>query len=127
VVGPTLELFLPFHLSAEADGLYRPISLRESISYQNLPLGPPLDIVPEDPIFPTYPSDSAIARQDSAWEVSLLPKLHVPVPTPLLQPYIAAGPSFRVTSVPILSNKGFTTAVGVDFHTWSCMPVLSRG
>ena len=78
VVGPTLKLFLPFHLSVEADGLYRPISLRESISYQNLPLGPPLDIVPDGPIFSTYPSDSALSHQDSSWEVSLLPSFMSP-------------------------------------------------
>jgi hypothetical protein len=97
VVGPTIEMHLPVGFSVEADGLYRPLQLTENI-YQP-------DLV------------RMVSTTHSSWEVALLGKYHLPFP--IVRPYIAAGPSFRVTDLSVFSHKGIAAAAGADLKIWS--------
>jgi outer membrane protein with beta-barrel domain len=90
IVGPMVELKLPFHLSVEADALYRPLNLTAS-------------------------SPAGKTSSDySSWEFPILAKFHFSFP--IVKPYFEAGPSFRATSDKIghLSNNGITVGVGAD-------------
>lgn len=88
-----VELKLPFNLSVEADGLYRPYNATGSagtITFNN-----------------TY----------SVWEFPVLAKYRFAFP--IVKPYIEAGPSFRTGASAInhfISNNGFTVGGGVDVH-----------
>ncbi len=97
VIGPTAELRLPLGFSVEADALYRPLSL-----------------VNEN----TIVSGSTTVRSAtdiSAWEFPILGKYHF-LHTPIVKPYVEAGPIFRAlgSSGSYLSNKGFAMGGGVD-------------
>jgi hypothetical protein len=96
IIGPTVELRLPFHLSVEADALYRPLNVTTS----------------------TNPSGSTVTAKTSSdyssWEFPILAKYHFPFP--IVTPYLEAGPSFRTTASRIdnLSNNGVTVGAGAD-------------
>ncbi|HTR38761.1 MAG TPA: hypothetical protein VMH80_22800 [Bryobacteraceae bacterium] len=97
VIGPTAELRLPLGFSVEADALYRPLSL-----------------VSEN----TIVSGSTTVRSAtdiSAWEFPILGKYHF-LHTPIVKPYVEAGPIFRAlgSSGSYLSNSGFAMGAGVD-------------
>lgn len=95
IFGPMVELHLPFGFSVEADGLYRPL---------------PLTIVT-----PTGVAGS-LSNSYSSWEVTALGKYRF-LHTPLIKPYVEAGPSFRfLTGLPDghLSTHGFLLGVGIE-------------
>jgi hypothetical protein len=97
VVGPMVQLRLPFHLAVEADALYRPINVTGS---------------------PTVPGGAASYKgDDGSWEFPIVAQYRFG--WPLMKPYVEAGPSFRATSaIPLsrLSSAGVALGVGVDFH-----------
>jgi hypothetical protein len=97
VVGPTVELNLPFGLAVEADALYRPLSL--TTETRVLPL-------------------TTVRRRSvdvQSMEFPVLLKAHF-VHTPIVKPYVEAGPIFRYTATKVsyLSNNGFTLGAGMD-------------
>jgi Outer membrane protein beta-barrel domain len=94
LVGPMVELHLPFGLAVEADALYRPV--------QNL-----VQISPN-----TYESYSSNA---GSWEFPILAKYHF-LPLPIVKPYVDAGPSFRTVSgnEGNFSTAGLTLGAGVE-------------
>ncbi|HUA18872.1 MAG TPA: outer membrane beta-barrel protein [Bryobacteraceae bacterium] len=96
VIGPTAELRLPFGFFVEADALYRPLSLVTDTT-----------LVPSPTIH--YSTDI------SSWEFPILGKYHF-LHTPLVRPYVEAGPIFRAagSAGSYLSNKGFAMGAGVD-------------
>jgi hypothetical protein len=97
LIGPTVELRLPFHLSVEADALYRPLTLTTSVT----------DTSSGTSITTNTSHDSHV------WEFPILAKYHFKLP--VVSPYVEAGPSFRTTgSLGYLSNNGVTFGVGTD-------------
>jgi hypothetical protein len=98
VIGPMVELNLPFGLSVEADALYRPLTL--TTDTQVLPMN-------------TFNRRSV---DFSSMEFPILLKAHF-LHTPVVKPYVEAGPIFRyvASKVPYLSSSGFALGAGVDF------------
>jgi hypothetical protein len=95
IVGPMVELRLPFHLAVEADALYRPLNVTTTTTNGT--------------------TVTASASSDySSWEFPILAKYRFGFP--IVHPYIEAGPSFRTTSSSIsnLSNNGVTVGAGVE-------------
>jgi|SRR5579863_6005828 len=99
VAGGTVELHLPLGFSVEADGLYRPLRLT----------------------MVTTIAGSAAGGKDSAdyvsWEVPILGKYRF-LHTPLIKPYVAGGPSFRILEAPLdhfMSTHGFALGGGIEF------------
>lgn len=101
VLGPTLEVRLPFGLALEADALYRPlnINVQTSTSLDYL-LG---RLTLSTPLMPGYVD---------TWEFPLLAKYRLPVP--FMKPYFAAGPVFRATTVRQFSHNGVAVGIGVE-------------
>jgi hypothetical protein len=97
IVGPTVELKLPFHLSVEADALYRSLNLTTQ-SLSNV-------------------ANSIASRDFTSWEFPVVAKYHL-FSVPLVNPYVEAGPSFRTVSgsLSYLSNDGITFGAGVDIR-----------
>jgi hypothetical protein len=97
VIGPMVELHLPFGFSVEADGLYRPLNL--TTENQVVPL----------------PTIVRTSKNISSWEFPILGKFRFPV-VPLVRPYIDAGPSFRVTGsdLSFVSSKGIAAGLGLE-------------
>jgi len=106
VIGPTIEVKLPFGLTAEADALYGPMSLRE------LFISGPTQL----PTSGTYSTFSSGGTNNlNAWEFPLLAKYRLPLP--FVKPYLEAGPSFRVVSgypSQQMSSKGISAGIGVE-------------
>jgi hypothetical protein len=98
VIGPMVELNLPFGLSVEADALYRPLNL--TTETQVLPM--------------TTVTRSSVGFH--SMEFPILLKAHF-LHTPVVKPYVEAGPVFRyvASKVPYLSNSGFALGAGLDF------------
>jgi len=94
IVGPSLQVNLPFGLAVEGDALFRPLSL----ATQNTVLST---------VFST-------STRVTSWEFPILAKYRLPIP--LAKPFIEAGPSFRTTGNYNLSNAGFTIGGGVEIH-----------
>lgn len=97
LIGPMAEVNLPFGLSVEADALYRPLTLTT-----------------ETRVLPT----STLTRTSvnfSSVEFPILLKAHF-LHTPVVKPYVEAGPAFRyvASTVPYLSKSGFAVGAGVD-------------
>ena len=95
IVGPMVELRLPFHLAVEADALYRPLNVTTST-------------INGTTVTATTSSDY------SSWEFPILAKYRFGFP--IVHPYLEAGPSFRTTanSISNLSNNGVTLGAGVE-------------
>lgn len=94
IVGPMVELRLPFHLAVEADALYRPLNVTT---------------------FTTTGSTVVATGGDySTWEFPVLAKYRFP--SHIVKPYIEAGPSFRTTASGInhISGNGVTVGAGVE-------------
>jgi len=70
LVGPVVQLNLPFGFGVEADGLYR--ATRYTLVTNN---------------------ESPVAVKSSSWEVPILIKYTLP--TPLIRPFLGVGPVFR--------------------------------
>jgi len=88
LIGPMVELHLPFGFSVNADGLYRPLEL----------------------------ASAAGSKSYASWEVTPALRyrfLHLPV----VKPFGEAGPSFRITGSPLdqsMSDHGFTLGAGAE-------------
>src|ERR1700692_1108966 len=97
VIGPTAELSLPFGFSVEADALYRPLNLTTNITVVPQPL-------------------ARYFTNINSWEFQILGKYHF-LHTPIVKPYVEAGPIFRhvSSSGSYLSNSGFALGGGIDF------------
>jgi hypothetical protein len=100
VIGPTVELHLPLGLSVEADALYRPLNLTTDIT-----------VVPQPP--------GHYSASINSWEFPILGKYHF-LHTPVVKPYVEAGPIFRHvgSQASYLSNSGFALGGGVDLKLW---------
>jgi Outer membrane protein beta-barrel domain len=96
VIGPTAELSLPFGFSVEADALYRPLNLTTNITVVPQPL-------------------ARYSTNINSWEFPILGKYHF-LHTPIVKPYVEAGPIFRQVGSQgsHLSNSGFALGGGVD-------------
>lgn len=94
IVGPMVELRLPFHLAIEADALYRPVNVTTFVNTGSTVI--------------TTGSDY------STWEFPVLAKYRFP--SHIVKPYIEAGPSFRSTARNIdqISSNGVTVGAGVE-------------
>lgn len=103
LVGPFVELRLPFGLGVEADALYRPLHFATA---SGIPAGTSVStgVV-------SYPESSHV------WEIPILAKYRLKFP--VARPYVDAGPSFRSANgngqfSASLSNHGFAAGAGVD-------------
>jgi hypothetical protein len=97
IVGPMVELRLPFRLSVEADGLYRPLNYTSGA------------------VNPDGSLNSISPATVVTWEFPVLAKYGSPLRH--AQPFIEVGPSFRSSgnlnnAEP--SNHGFTAGVGLE-------------
>jgi hypothetical protein len=100
IVGPTLEVGLPFHLSVEVDALYRPLNFAF------------MGVYPNGSLEELHPSNTVLT-----WEFPVLAKYRIR--TGVLNPFVEAGPSFRASGN--LNNTGpshggFTAGAGVEAH-----------
>jgi Outer membrane protein beta-barrel domain len=95
-IGPMVELNLPFGFSVEADALYRPISLTTETTVVPRPL--------------TRISDTIHSA-----EFPILGKYRF-LHTPIVKPYVEAGPIFRYVAAraSYLSNAGFAIGGGIE-------------
>jgi hypothetical protein len=96
IVGPMVELHLPFGFSIAADGLYRPLRLTM--------------------IFANRAGTGTNSANYSSWEVTPVLRYRF-LHTPLVKPFAEAGPSFRFVESPLdhnLSDRGFTLGGGVE-------------
>jgi hypothetical protein len=96
VVGPMIELNLPFGFSVEADALYRPLNLTTETTVIPRPL-------------------TRISEDIHSAEFSILGKYRF-LHTPIVKPYVEAGPIFRYVAAraSYLSNAGFAIGGGVE-------------
>ena len=98
VLGPTLELRLPFGLAVEADALYRPMEfqIQETISL-------------------LLSTRFTLVERGDVWEFPILAKYRLPLH--VVKPYLAAGPSFRATSSSLgkyMSGTGISAGIGIE-------------
>jgi hypothetical protein len=106
LIGPTIEVKLPFGLTAEADALYGQMSLRNSSTS-----GP--TVLPLSGYYGSFATGGS--SNLNAWEFPLLAKYRLSLP--VIKPYLEAGPSFRVVSgypSQQMSSKGISAGVGVE-------------
>ena len=98
VIGPTLELRLPFGVAVEADALYRPMEFQIQ---QTIPA-------------PLFTRVTLVDRGD-VWEFPILAKYRLPLP--IIKPYLAGGPSFRATATSLashMSGTGISAGIGIE-------------
>jgi hypothetical protein len=98
VVGPMIELNLPFGLAVEADALFRP-----------------LNVTTETTLNPSTTA-SRLSVDVNSMEFPIMLKAHF-LHAPIVKPYLEAGLAFRyvLSKVQYLSNTGFALGAGVDF------------
>jgi hypothetical protein len=99
LVGPSVEVHLPLHLSVEGDALYGPLSL----------------VIPGGGQWFFSPSIQTYA----SWSFPIVGKYRFQ--TPFVQPYLEAGPDFRTAASAIdhyLAKTGVTAGVGVEGRVW---------
>jgi hypothetical protein len=106
LVGPFVELRLPFGLGVEADALYRPLHLSSGAESR-----------PQSGNNLTR-SDFRPANENThAWEFPILTKYRFKLP--IARPYLDAGPSFRTSGAfSYLSNHGVSAGAGVDIKAF---------
>ncbi len=94
LVGPMVEVHLPLGFSVEADGLYHPLNLNQTI-------------VTSTTFHNSYTFQS--------WEFPILAKYRF-LHTPIVKPLIEAGPTFRATSESLnqFAKVGFVLGGGVE-------------
>lgn len=98
IVGPMVELRLPFGFGAEVNALYRPLHLTTQINN-------------------TLTGTFSTSSTTSSWEFPILAKYRFGFP--LVHPYIEAGPSFRSLGGNLdsyMSTAGITAGVGVEVN-----------
>lgn len=95
IIGPMVELRLPFGLGVEADALYHSLNLAT-----------------ENQLAPQNVFRSA--ENITSWEFPVLGKFRLSFP--LVKPYVEAGPSFRHvgSNRGYLSGRGFTIGGGIE-------------
>lgn len=96
LAGPMIELNLPFGISINADGIYRPLRLTQTFN---------------SPFF-----QGTVSGDYSSWEVTPAARYRF-LHTPIVKPFLEAGPSFRILSSrldPYMSGRGFTLGGGVE-------------
>lgn len=98
IVGPMVELRLPFRLSVEADALYHPFNVTEGATNSS-----------------TVLSNNSY----SVWEFPIIAKYHFG--GHVLDPFVGAGPEFRTQpgglfsqNITKISNNGFVLTAGLD-------------
>lgn len=102
VAGGMVELHLGFGLSVEADGLYRPLRLITDV---------------------TNAGSAGMGRDSvnyTSWELPVVAKYRF-LHTPVVKPYVEAGPNFRFLSAPLdhfMPGHGFALGGGVELKTW---------
>ncbi|MGD1090544.1 MAG: hypothetical protein ABSB35_00990 [Bryobacteraceae bacterium] len=103
IVGPMVEFALPKGFALEVDALYHPL----------LAEWPSANIGGETGVIGVSSSSSS-GYQGSGltWELPVLAKYRFP--TPILQPFVEGGPSFRLGGN--VSSHGTTAGVGVEAH-----------
>jgi hypothetical protein len=99
IIGAMVELRLPLGLSVEADGLYHPLNfaMESRIVTQQVPF--------------------RSSNNYSSFEFPILGKYRFP--TPLIHPYVEAGPSFRTLGGNFdsyVSHAGFAAGGGIEFQ-----------
>ena len=96
VVGPTVELYLPLGFSVEADALYRPINLTTDTT-----------VIPQ--------ATRRTSFDVHSMEFPILAKYRF-LHTPVVRPYVEAGPIFRYVAAraSYLSNAGFALGGGIE-------------
>ena len=107
LVGPAIQVSLPFGLAVEFDALYRPLHLANFT---------------EDLFIPSFRGTTQSTL--NTWEFPLLAKYSLP--GHLIRPFVETGPSFRhagtnaslPNNVSLLSNHGFTAGGGGEIHVW---------
>jgi hypothetical protein len=98
LIGPMVELHLPFGFSINADGLYRPLRLVQISA------------------LPNVTATGKISTNYTSWEVAPVVRYRF-LHTPIVKPFAEAGPSFRFLAAPLdqaLSDRGFTLGGGVE-------------
>ncbi len=102
ILGPTLEVRLPFSLAVEVDALYRPVSATTTFT-----AGGTANVGST-----TFQFSSSSTY--STWEFPVLGKYRFALP--VVSPYVEAGPSFRKTGSGLgwFSSSGFTLGGGVE-------------
>ena len=119
IVGPTVEIRLPFGFGIEGDALYRHVSY----GYTTASIQSGTSLVP---IGSGLPESASI----NSWEFPVLAKYRLPFP--VVRPYVDAGIAFNkltglkntflntsgIANAPATSQtgKGFVFGAGVDFH-----------
>jgi Outer membrane protein beta-barrel domain len=103
ILGPSIELRLPYRLSVEFDALYRPLTFATSTA----------SIVNGSPVLSRTSTDL------SNWEFPLLFKYHF-FNEALVKPYVDLGPSFRTGARQLspLSDTGVTVGLGADLKAF---------
>jgi hypothetical protein len=101
ILGPSIELRLPYRTSVEFDALYRPLSFQTSTA----------TVVNGAPVLSRSSTDL------STWEFPLMFKYHL-LTERAVKPYVEVGPSFRTGArqLSYLSSSGITVGVGAGFH-----------
>lgn len=101
ILGPSIELRLPYRVSVEFDALYRPLTFGTSTA----------TIVNGTPVLSRTSTDL------SSWEFPILAKYHFANNEHFIKPYVEVGPSFRTGAQQLsyLSNTGVSAGVGADF------------
>ncbi|HTF68869.1 MAG TPA: outer membrane beta-barrel protein [Edaphobacter sp.] len=99
ILGPSIELRLPYRLSVEFDALYRPLTFGTSTA----------SVVNGSPVLTRTSTDL------SSWEFPLMFKYHFATEH-RIRPYIEVGPSFRTGARQLnyLSDNGVTAGLGTD-------------
>jgi hypothetical protein len=109
ILGPSVEMRLPFRTSVEFDALYRPLTFGTTTA----------SVINGSAVL------SRTSTTLSTWEFPLLFKHHFVGHDSerWIKPYVEVGPSFRSTASQLnyLSGKGVTAGLGADFK-----PVLVR-
>lgn len=95
LIGPMVELHLPFGLAVEGDALYHPLNLTQQ-NYNG-----------------SGYSKTTMSIND--WEFPILAKYHF-LPLPIVKPYVEAGPAFRDVNpvASYLSTTGIDMGAGVE-------------
>ena len=96
LVGPMVDVRLPFSLGIEIDALYHPVNVTTDLT-----------------VLPGTVTHSS--RNPSTWEFPVLGKYRLPL-LPVVKPFVEAGPSFRAkgSDLSYLSGKGFTIGGGLE-------------
>ena len=98
IVGPMIEVRLPFSLAIEADALYRPVNAATNVTAGT--------------------GSTQVVLQSSTnvatWEFPILGKFRFAFP--IVKPYVEAGPSFRSSGSDLsyISGRGFTLGGGIE-------------